>query len=349
MEHSSGESCCHPKKNRRIDWFFWSGFFIIISAYVLHALAENQLIGMPLVQHFTASTYSLFNQMWWGILLGMLFIGLLNRVPREMVMGLLGTGTGFKGIMRATLAGLAFDLCSHGVLLVGMKLYERGASLGQVMAFLIASPWNSFSLTVILWALVGFKWMILFLVLSAVVAIISGLIFERLVLRGILPGNPYRKDMAADYELRKEMKKLFSSIELSIHAPARMLWEGFVGSKVILRWLFLGVIIAAAIRTFAPLEHFQMWFGPTMMGLGLTLIAATVIEVCSEGATPIAADLLNRAHAPGNGFAFLMTGVSTDYTELMALKETTSSWKVALFLPLVTVPQIVILATLLNY
>ena len=68
---------------------------------------------------------------------------------------------------------MLLDLCSHGILLVGMKLYQRGASLGQVMAFLIASPWNSISLTLILWALVGFWWMLTFLLLSMVMAIIS--------------------------------------------------------------------------------------------------------------------------------------------------------------------------------
>jgi uncharacterized membrane protein YraQ (UPF0718 family) len=80
----------------------------------------------------------------------------------------------------------------------------------------------------------------------------------------------------------------------------------------------------------------------------VTLVAATIIEVCSEGSAPIAADLMTRAEAPGNSFAFLMTGVSTDYTEIMVLKDTTRSWKIALFLPLVTVPQVVILALILN-
>ena len=42
--------------------------------------------------------------------------------------------------------------------------------------------------------------------------------------------------------------------------------------------------------------------------------------------------------------AFLMTGVSTDYTEILSLKETTKSWKIAFFLPLVTSPQIIIIA-----
>ena len=43
-----------------------------------------------------------------------------------------------------------------------------------------------------------------------------------------------------------------------------------------------------------------------------------------------------------------MTGVATDYTEIMSLKETTGSWKVALFLPLITVPQVVLFASVMN-
>jgi hypothetical protein len=117
---------------------------------------------------------------------------------------------------------------------------------------------------------------------------------------------------------------------------------------MIVRWLLLGVLLAAAIRTFVPIDSFQTYFGATMAGLMLTLVAATIIEICSEGSTPIAADLVTRALAPGNGFAFLMTGVSTDYTEIMSLRETTGSWKVALFLPLITVPQVVIIAWLMN-
>lgn len=84
------------------------------------------------------------------------------------------------------------------------------------------------------------------------------------------------------------------------------------------------------------------------MGLGMTLLVATVLEVCSEGATPLAADFMTRASAPGNSFTFLMAGVATDYTEIMSLRETTGSWKVALFLPLITVPQIVLLGIILN-
>ena len=97
-----------------------------------------------------------------------------------------------------------------------------------------------------------------------------------------------------------------------------------------------------------PEDAFATWFGASFVGLWLTLLAATVIEVCSEGATPIAADLMNRAGAPGNSFTFLMAGVATDYTELLSIRDTTKSWKIALFLPLVAVPQVMLVGFILN-
>jgi len=44
----------------------------------------------------------------------------------------------------------------------------------------------------------------------------------------------------------------------------------------------------------------------------------------------------------------MMAGVATDYTEIMVLKETTRSWKLTLFLPLLTLPQVVVVALVLN-
>ena len=80
----------------------------------------------------------------------------------------------------------------------------------------------------------------------------------------------------------------------------------------------------------------------------VTLVGASIIEVCSEGSVPIAAELLNTANAPGNSFTFLMAGAATDYTEIAILKEATGSWKLTFLLPLLALPQIVVLGLLFN-
>jgi uncharacterized membrane protein YraQ (UPF0718 family) len=276
------------------------------------------------------------------------FVGLLERIPRDLVISALGQGGTFKGIVRATAAGVLLDLCSHGILMVGTKLYERGASLGQLMAFLIASPWNSLSLTIILITLIGFGWTLAFIALSMIVGIVTGLLFDRLVAVKMLPANPNSATCENSSPIAPQLINLIKHADYSPKAMAYLIWDGLRDSRMVFRWLFFGLVLASAIRAFVPLDIYQTLFGPTVAGLFATLLAATIIEVCSEGSAPIAADLLSRAAAPGNGFTFLMAGIATDYTEVMVIRDTTKSWKIALFLPLLTVPQVLLIGWLLN-
>jgi uncharacterized membrane protein YraQ (UPF0718 family) len=339
------DSCCSEPARR--DYFFLACVVVVALAYSYGALQPEQHHA-SVVGTFTSGIFELFNLMWWGILLGIFFVGLLARVPRELVMGILGRRTGVGGLFRATCAGVLLDLCSHGILAVGMKLYERGASIGQVMAFLLASPWNSLSLTLILFGLIGVGWTLMFILLSLVIGIITGLIFDRFVQRGTLPDNPWRAELGEERPLGQMWHEFRASMNFSWAGSVALVKDGIEGSRVVIRWTFFGLILAALIRAFVPEDAFATWFGASFAGLWLTLLAATVIEVCSEGATPIAADLMNRAGAPGNSFTFLMAGVATDYTELLSIKDTTKSWKIALFLPLVTVPQVMLVGFILN-
>jgi len=333
----------------KIDYLLWGSVSIIVPSYLLFWVTRDSYENIQWLITLTSSIFNLMNTIWFGILLGILFVGLLGRVPREFVVALLGKKGGIGSIIRATIAGLLLDLCSHGILMVGMKLYERGASTGQVMAFLIASPWNSFSLTLILWALVGFWWTFIFIMGSLVIAVISGLIFDKLVEKGTLPNNPNKIDLPNNFKFWPEAKKRWKKTKIKSKDVKEILWTGLLDSRMVLRWIFFGVILAGLVRAFFPPDQFQTLFGPTLAGLGLTVIVATILEVCSEGSVPVATDILTKAKAPGNAFAFLMTGVSTDYTEIIALKGATKSWKIPLFLPLITLPQVLLLAIIINY
>ncbi|HSG31281.1 MAG TPA: permease, partial [Thermodesulfobacteriota bacterium] len=145
-----------------------------------------------------------------------------------------------------------------------------------------------------------------------------------------------------------EAKKSFNNTKFDSKLFLEIIKNGILESRMVVRWILFGVLLASAIRAFVPTEHFVHYFGPTLLGLGLTLVAATIIEVCSEGSTPIAADLLTRAGSPGNSFAFLMAGVATDYTELAVIKQTTQSWKITFLLPILTIPQVFVVAYFLN-
>lgn len=343
---------CHSS-SRKIDYFFWVTLLATALLYGSALLIDQQHLahqaaGRASLDALAIHVQEMVNAIWWGIALGIVMMAIVGAIPREFVMSVLGTQKGVRGVFRATAAGVLLDLCSHGILMVGTRLYERGASIGQVMAFLIASPWNSFSLTLILLALIGVSWTLVFIGLSMLIAIFVGILFDELVDRGMLPGNPHRKDIPPEFRFWPEARRQWRATSLGPSQLTALLLQGLRDSRMVLRWVLFGVLVASLIRTFVSTENFSAYFGPSMLGLLLTMVAATIIEVCSEGSTPIAADLLTRARAPGNGFAFLMAGVATDYTEVMVMKDTTASWKIALFMPLLTLPQVFVVAWFLN-
>ncbi|MEM9973301.1 MAG: permease [Pseudomonadota bacterium] len=331
---------------RRIDWLLWGSGGIIALSYIAGFILPHDApfqLGV-----FTHGVHEMMSLMWWGILVGMLAVGLIDKVPREFVIGIIGRDQGARSLLRALAAGVLLDLCNHGVLMVGAKLYERGASLGQVFAFLIASPWNSLSLTIIIGVLMGWGWMVVFLIASLVIALVTGLAVEALERAGRVKPNPNRIDLPADFHVWREAKAGLRATRYDITFARDVARRSVTASRMVLRWLFFGIVLAALIQATVPTEVFAAWFGATLLGLFTTLVAATIIEVCSEGSVPIAGDLMTQAQAPGNAFTFLMAGAATDYTEILILREVTGRLKAALLLPLLTVPQVLVIGWALN-
>jgi len=276
--------------------------------------------------------------------LGILSVILISNIPQEIITSQFGRNTSFKSLIKSSIAGIVFDICNHGILLITMKLYKKGASLGNCMAFLIASPWNSLSTTIILISLIGFKFTLLFIALSMIIAICTGWIFHKLVTAKNLPANHYHDGNEKKLNFFTEIRK----VDFSLRSLKQHIKPSIIDSIGIIQWIFIGIILTALLQTILSPESFQGYFAADLMGLGLTLALATILEVCSEGSLPLAGELLTNAKAPGNSFAFLMGGVATDYTEILALRQTTKSWKIALFLPLISLPQIILLSLLLN-
>ena len=133
-------SCCSMNKDeqgqidgkKRLDLLLWGSLSLLAVGLIIHFSGFN----VPYISNFGHAVAGLLSVMWWGILFGIVAVGVMSYIPREYFNALLGRGDSFGGLLRAAGAGLLLDLCSHGILMVGAKLYERGASLAQVMTFL---------------------------------------------------------------------------------------------------------------------------------------------------------------------------------------------------------------------
>jgi uncharacterized membrane protein YraQ (UPF0718 family) len=337
--------CCGNRRGS-VDFLFWGSLVLFVAGCSMAWLPWSLPVW---AQTYGESCRSLVHQAWWAILMGIVLMGLLAQTPKEMISALLGKPGSWQGLFRATAAGLALDLCNHGILMVAMGLYRRGASLGQTVAFLIASPWNSFSLTLLLAALIGWPWMLTFVALSTLIGLLTGFLIEKLTQAGHLPANPHAVALPQHFSYRKAWSDMRAQLRPSPRQVGRLLRTGLRDSRMVLRWIVFGFVLTVAVKAFLPSDLLHQHFGPTLWGLGLTLLTTTVLEVCSEGSSPLAAELLRSARAPGNAFTFLMAGAATDYTEIMSLRSTTGRWICAFALPILSIPQVLIISYLLNH
>jgi uncharacterized membrane protein YraQ (UPF0718 family) len=294
---------------------------------------------LPFLAAFNESLISYLELVWWAILLGLVMGGFIDYfVPDGFIFKYLGRRKKLT-ILNAALAGFLLSACSHGILAISIQLYKKGASIPAVITFLLASPWANLPITILLFGFFGVKAFI-FILAAIVIAIFTGFIFSLLQKLSLIEpskdvenAETYHWDNFRNFNLSKSVKGV---VRGTVNLANMVLW-----------WIIIGFLVAAVIKTWVPHEFMMSYFGPDFIGLLLTLLVATVIEICSEGSSPIAFEIYTTIGTLGNPFVFLMAGVVTDYTEI-GLLWTNIGKRTAIWLPVVTVPQVLILGYLFN-
>lgn len=286
------------------------------------------------------SLVSYLRMIWWAVLLGLLLGGLIDYfVPDGFLIRFLGPKQKFS-VPYAVVAGFAMSACSHGILAIAMQLYKKGAGVPAVVTFLLASPWANLPVTILLIGFFG--WSALYFIGGAIlIAFITGTIFTGLDRIGWIEGqSPAIDSNREDWGHLRDFK---------LAAASRGVLAGSISlANMVLWWVIIGVLIAATISAYVPEHIFMNYLGPDPAGVGVTLLLATVIEVCSEGTSPMAFEIFNQVGALGNPFVFLMAGVATDYTEIGLIWNNIGK-RAAIWLPLVAVPQIFFFGLVLNW
>lgn len=331
-------------------WYRERVFIVAMIAIILLALGYF----LPLLKPFSFAFIDYLRMIWWAILAGFLIGGIIDFfVPRQYIEKYLSRHRK-RTIIYSIFFGFIMTACSHGILAISMELYKKGASTPAVIAFLLASPWANLPITILLFGFFGLK--AIFIVLSAlVIAITTGLIYQVLERKGLVECNKCEMGedipVLTDFSIIDDIKRRWRECQFSPGSVIEAIKGVLIGSwsltKMVLWWLLIGMIIAAFARAYVPQRFFTNFMGPTFIGLMVTLLFATIIEVCSEGSSPLAFEIFRQTGAFGNSFVFLMAGVATDYTEIGLIWSNIGK-RAALWLPVITVPQILVLAYIYN-
>jgi len=342
-----------PKCAEKSKKWFRENLFLVIAGLIFLIVADYFLtiFGLKFLNNLVSSFYYYLKMVWIAIIVGLFIGGIIDYfVPREYISKYLSKNDK-KTIFYSVGLGFLMSACSHGILAISIALYRKGASAPSVVSFLLASPWANMPVTILLFGFFGVKAFLL--VGSAVIiAINSGLIYQILDKKGLIEKNKFVINVEDNFSIKDDVKKRWQNRNFTIATLGEWVKGILKGSwelsKMVLWWILTGIFLAALVKTYVPQDFLMNYMGKTLIGLFVTLILATIIEICSEGTSPLAFEIYRQTRAFGNSFAFLMAGVATDYTEIGLIWNNIGK-KSALWLPVITVPQILLLGYLFNF
>jgi uncharacterized membrane protein YraQ (UPF0718 family) len=337
-------SCCEPHKKK------WFKNKALLAAFVLVSLCALSYI-FPLLKPFKESFLMYLRKIWWAVLLGFILGGIIDHfVPREYISHILAKPNKHT-ILYAGLLGFLMSACSHGILALSIELHKKGASNPAVVTFLLASPWANLPITIMLIAFFGLAKALYIILCALIIALATGFIYQVLELKSIIETNKNTINLGEDFSIASNFKKRVSEYRMSkrqLSIDLKGIYTGMAMlSNMVLWWIFIGMGLASLIGSYVPQFIFQKYMGPTFLGMLATLILAAIMEVCSEGTAPLAFEIYRQTMAVGNAFVFLMAGVVTDYTEIGLLWFNVGK-RVAILLPLITVPQVIFFGIMAN-
>jgi len=324
-------------KEEGLKSFFKNRLFIVSCVPAIFIIVS---FFIPLFAPFRKSFLMYLKAIWWAVAVGLFLGGLIDYyVPKEYISKILARKSPFT-IFNVVFLGFLMSACSHGILALSIQLHKKGASNPDVVSFLLASPWANLTITVMLVGLFGMKG--LFIIIAAIiVAVNTGFVYMFLEKKGLIEKNKNIVEVSEHFSILKDIRGRVKNYKFGLKAlisDAKGVLAGTLAlSDMVLWWIILGILIASVAAAYIPVHFFHRFMGPTLLGLIVTLALATIIEVCSEGSSPLAFEIYRQTGALGNSFVFLMAGVATDYTEI-GLLWTNVGRRTAMWLPIVTVP-----------
>ncbi len=339
-------TCCHKPKKWYKERLFIVGLFIIVFVIISYFITE--------LNPFFNSFKIYFLIMWLPVTIGFLIGGVIDYfIPNKYIEKYLSRHQK-RTIIYSIIFGFLMTACCHGILAIAIELYRKGASTSAIVAFLLASPWANLPITILLFGFFGTKALVI--IFSAlIIAFITGMIFLKLEKKGWVECDKCKlgEDIAIHegFSIIKDIKRRVKDYKFT-KTNVKNAFKGTIGgswvlTKMILWWILIGMTFAAIANAYIPGDIFMTYMGPSLLGLLVTLGLATVIEICSEGSSPLAFEIYNKTGALGNSFTFLMAGVATDYTEIGLIWQNIGK-RAALWIPIITIPQILILSYIFN-
>jgi len=264
-----------------------------------------------------------------ALAIGFLISGFVHEIiPEDLILKYLGK-RGLAPILFSTLIGTLLPICCWGSLPIAISFYKKGAKLGPVLAFLVATPATSVSALLVAYSVLGPVFAVYIFFAVIIMGVTIGLIGNTL--------NVEAKNISQDItcphcKLDPEHVHLHVKKTVSAHILAALKYACIDLPKEIGPELFLGLVLAAIVATFMPIGHAIKMYLSGWFGYVFSVAFGIITYICSTASVPFVDSLIKQGMSSGAGMTLLLIGPVTSYGTILVLAKEYGIKVIAVFL-----------------
>lgn len=270
-----------------------------------------------------------------ALAIGFFLSGLAHEfIPQRWVDKNLGQ-PGLRPIFISTFVGTMLPICCWGSLPIALGFYKKGAKLGPVLAFLVATPATSISALVVTYRLLGAPFAIFIFFAVIAMGVITGMVGNRLVYvrkgkvqEDACPHCHDHESKASACQHRQGWTcRLKSVLKFAFIDMPRDLGKELV----------LGIILAAGVAAYMPIGDVIHRFLFGAWGYVFSIVFGLLTYICSTATVPLTDALIKQGFGIGPAMTMMLVGPITSYGTIFVLHKEFGGKILFIYLALISI------------
>lgn len=291
------------------------------------------------MEHFVHVFFHYLIEILPALAIGFFISGIVHElIPEDAVLKYLGSG-GVIPILASTLIGTLLPVCCWGSLPIAVSFYKKGAKLGPVLAFLVATPATSISALLVSYSVLGARFTVYIFFAVIVMGVLMGLVGNTI---RHTPRHLAEPVKCPHCETDPAHARLHRGKTLTRKFIAALKYAYIELPKEIGVELLIGIVLAAFVATFMPLGKLIKIFLGGWFGYAFAIIFGILTYICSTATVPLVDSLIRQGMNSGAGMTLLLIGPVTSYGTILVLRKEYGMRVLAIFLGVLIVASLLL-------
>lgn len=251
-------------------------------------------------------------------------------ITPERTRQVLGSKQGLRYYFLASIIGTVTPFCSCSSVPIFIGFVEAGVPLGVTFAFLITSPLVNEAAVAALWATLGLKATVIYVISGVVLGVLGGYLI------GLLKLERYVEDFVYKMKVGKQTTE---NEKLTMKERAGYAFES-VKDIVGRVWIYviIGVTIGGIFHGYAPEGILEKYAGKdNLLAVPIAVLIGVPLYSNVMAMIPIVESLIGKGLPVGTALAFLMSVTAVSLPEMIILRKVLKKELIAIFVSIIAV------------